>query len=38
MLTPARSFYFSYDYDVSRTLQSNMGGLPRPILGEQQHV
>jgi hypothetical protein len=36
-LTPAPRFYFSYDYDVSRSLQSNMGGLPRPII-VQRHV
>jgi hypothetical protein len=23
-------FYFSYNYDITRTLQSNMGGCPRP--------
>ena len=26
-----RGFYFSYDYDLSRTLQSNMGGMPQPL-------
>lgn len=25
-----RGFYFSYDYDLSRSLQSNMGGKPQP--------
>ena len=31
-------FYFSHDYDVSRTLQSNMGGRPRPIVAEGVQV
>jgi hypothetical protein len=35
-LTAACRFYFSYNYDVTRTLQSNMGGLPRPILDQNQ--
>jgi hypothetical protein len=37
-LTRRHRFYFSYDYDVSRTLQSNMGGMPRPIVPEGQNV
>lgn len=37
-LTRRRRFYFSYDYDISRTLQSNMGGMPRPVVPEGQNV
>lgn len=33
-LTALRRFYFSYNYDISRTLQSNMGGYPRPLTDE----
>ena len=31
MIDLTRGFYFSYDYDLSRSLQSNMGGRPQPL-------
>lgn len=31
MIDLTRGFYISYDYDLSRSLQSNMGGRPQPL-------